>query len=107
MSQIIPAGPYFGFTLAELKVELLRYKEAQVQSGSRLIGATVNGQNFQFGAREGTLQDWQEDLQTALAYLDPGHYQIPGPGDRAVGRPYSPYLYGISSLAILNSHSAG
>lgn len=98
MAQIVPAGSYFGFTLAELKVELTRYKAARQQSGTRLTGATVNGQNFQFGSRDGTLADWQTELQAALAYMDPGHYPIPGPGDRAVARPY----YAASDPLLVN-----
>jgi len=88
---IVPTGPYFGFTLAELNVELARYKAARQQAGTRLAGATVNGQTFTFGDRkDGTLDEWQDNLQVALTYLDPDTYNFPVQSDRAVARPFSP-----------------
>jgi hypothetical protein len=70
MSQTIPSGPYFGFTKPELDQELLRYKAAVKQSGSRLAGASQSGQSYQFGPRgDWSLADWQEHLQAALAYF--------------------------------------
>lgn len=70
MSQTIPSGVYFGFTLLELKQELIRYKNAVKESGSDLLGASVNGQSFNFGPRRDmSLTDWQQELQAALAYF--------------------------------------
>lgn len=70
MSQTIPTGPYFGFTKLELQSELIRYKAAVKQSGSRLTGASQNGQSYAFGPRSDmTLAEWQVALQTALAFF--------------------------------------
>lgn len=71
MSQeTIPSGIYFGFTRAELAAELTRYKAAVKQSGSRLAGASQNGQSYSFGPRgDMNLADWQVQLQLALAYF--------------------------------------
>ncbi len=82
----IPTGPYRFFTLDMLEVEKARYITARQQAGTRIAGTTVNGQTFTFGDRkDGSLEEWGENLQTALAYLAPDTYE-PGPGDRAVGR---------------------
>ncbi len=87
MSQIIPTGPYFGFTLAELRVELIRYKSARQQSSSRIASASVNGQAFAFGDRkDATIDEWQANLQAALHYLDPSHYPYTAPSDRSAVR---------------------
>lgn len=84
MSQTIPSGPYFGFTLPELRAELIRYKEQVKSSGSRLTGASQNGQSYQFGPRaDWNIQEWQENLQAALAWF--GQADNP-PGDTAVVR---------------------
>lgn len=70
MSLTIPSGPYFGFTRAELDAELVRYKAAVKQAGSRLAGASQSGQSYQFGPRsDWNLAEWQEQLQAALAYF--------------------------------------
>lgn len=83
----IPTGPYRFFTLAMLEVEKARYITARQQAGTRLAGATVNGQTFTFGDRkDGSIEEWGDNLQTALAYLAPDIYQ-PGASDRAVARP--------------------
>lgn len=66
-------GMYAGFTRAEMQAEWARYK-AQVQSGvgSRLTGATVNGQQFQFGKRaDMSLTEWGRQIRFALAQVDP------------------------------------
>ncbi len=85
MTDTVPTGPYFGFTYAELQQELIRYKAEVRTSGTRLVGATVNGQNFQFGNREGSIAEWQTDLQAAMAYLRPDLHDAP-PTDRSAVR---------------------
>ena len=83
-SQAVPFGPYFGFTLTELKTELTRYKTARKQAFSRLTGSSIAGQTFQFGSRvDGTIDEWQNDLQVALYWLDPGLYPFPPPTNSA------------------------
>lgn len=91
MTQTIPAGPYLGFSYAELTAELARFKAEARSSGTRLVGASVNGQSYTFGAREGTLAEWSADLQTALNYLRPDLYPLPGPSDRSCARLVNEY----------------
>ena len=82
--QAVPFGPYFGFTLNELKTELVRYKAARKLSFSKLQSSTVNGQSYTFGARiDGNIDEWQNDLQVALYWLDPGLYPFPPPTNAA------------------------
>jgi hypothetical protein len=84
MPQTIPSGPYFGFTKPELDAELVRYKQARTQSGSRLAGASQSGQSYTFGPRaDWSLDEWQQQLQAALAYF--GAADEP-PSDREVVR---------------------
>lgn len=91
-SEVVPVGPYFGFTLPagtqsgnNLEDELTRYMTARRQSGTRLVGATVNGQNYQFGPRgDWSLDEWQQQLQCAFAYLDPGRFPFAAPTNVAV-----------------------
>ena len=83
MLQTVPAGPYFGFGYAELTAELARYKAEVRSSGTRLVGASVNGQSYQFAGREGSLREWSAELQTALNYLRPDLYPVAGPSDRS------------------------
>ena len=83
-NRIIPTGPYFGFTEAELLGELARVK-SQRKSLSALLGASVNGQSFN---REGgsaqlvTLAQQTDDLQHALHWMRPDLYPI-APSNRA------------------------
>jgi hypothetical protein len=78
--QTITWGPYFGFTEAELLIELDRYKTARKQSFSRLSGSSTNAQTYSFGQRvDGSLDDWQSDIQAALYWIDPGLYPMPPP----------------------------
>lgn len=86
MATTIPTGPYLGFTFAELEEELTRYKNEVKASGTRIVGASVNGQSFQFGNREGTLEEWSANLQAALYYLRPDKYPYAAPTDRAAVR---------------------
>jgi hypothetical protein len=85
MPEIVPAGPYFGFTLAQLETELASLI-ARRQAISAQIGASINGNSFQ---REGTgaelrsLDQQVRDLQDALAFLDPSKYE-PAGSNRAV-----------------------
>jgi hypothetical protein len=66
----IPSGVYFGFTLPELRAELVRYKGEVRQRGSALQGSSVEGSSFSFGSRrDGSLAEWSADLQAALAYF--------------------------------------
>lgn len=95
-AQVVPTGPYFGFTLttgtnsgANLEDELTRYQAARIQSGSRLLGANVNGESYQFGPRgDWTLEEWQMQLQAAFYYLDPGRYPMQPPTNAAVAALY-------------------
>jgi hypothetical protein len=73
----VPTGPYFGFSLEELQAELIRYKNETKTSGTRIVGASINGQSFQFGNREGSLSEWSANLQAALSYLRPDLYDAP------------------------------
>lgn len=89
--QVVPTGPYFGFTLnsgtnggSNLEDEMTRYMAARRQSGTRLIGAGINSQSFQFGPRsDWTLDEWQQQLQAAFYYLDPGRFPLTPPTDTA------------------------
>lgn len=77
-AQQVTWGPYFGFSRDELLTELARYKTARQQSFSRLVGSTLNQQSFSFGSRaDGSLDDWQQALQAALYWIDPGLYPMP------------------------------
>ena len=70
----VMTGIYTGFTRAEMLTEFARYKAAVITSGSRLGGATVNGQNFQFGPRSDmTLHAWNKSVLSALAQVDPDY----------------------------------
>ncbi len=91
-TEVVPCGPYFGFALqsgtqggSNLEDELTRYMTARRQSGSRLAGASVNGQSFQYGPRgDWNLDEWQSNLQAAFNYLDPGRFPMQGPTNAAV-----------------------
>jgi hypothetical protein len=52
----VQSGPYAGFTKAEMDTEWARYKTQLTQSGSRLMGASVNGNSYQFGPRSALSQ---------------------------------------------------
>lgn len=73
VSSKVLSGLYAGFTRAEMQTEWARYKAQLTSStGSRLVGSTVNGQNFQFGPRaDMSLQQWGRSIQNALAQVDP------------------------------------
>ena len=46
---------------------------------SALIGASVNGQSFQFAAamqQKAALDQMQSDLELAFSYLDPGRFAV-------------------------------
>lgn len=80
---IVPSGTYFGFTYPELAAELARYKGEVTRARTRIVGASVNGSSYQFGAREGgTLEEWSADLQAAMHYLRPDLH-CPAPSNRA------------------------
>lgn len=72
-SNRVLAGIYAGFTKAEMQTEWERYKaQLQRSAGSSLQGATVNGQNFQFGPRRDmSLTNWGKAIRHALAQVDP------------------------------------
>ena len=66
------SGIYAGFTRAEMLTEWARYKAQLQGSASRLVGSTVNGENFQFGPRSDmSLAQWARTIQSALAQVDP------------------------------------
>jgi hypothetical protein len=49
MSQLtVQSGLYRFFTQAELNTERLRYKDEVKKSNSSLVGASINGQSYQF-----------------------------------------------------------
>lgn len=71
-SNRVLSGPYAGFTRAEMVTEWERYKAELIKSGSRLQGATVNGQNFQFGPRaDMNLSAWGRAVRRAMSQVDP------------------------------------
>jgi hypothetical protein len=68
----VQSGPYAGFTKAEMDTEWARYKTQLTQSGSRLMGASVNGNSYQFGPRsDWTLSDWGKHIRSALSQVSP------------------------------------
>ncbi len=86
---VVPTGPYFAFTLTEMQAELERYKLARQQSGSRLLGASVNSESYQFGPRgDWNIDEWQMAIQAAFYYLDPGQYPFQPPTNQAVAALY-------------------
>lgn len=84
--EIVPTGPYFGFTLARLEEELVRYTAARARSGSRLAASNINGQALTFSAvrADWSLDTWQIELQWALYYLNPGAYPFPPAANAAL-----------------------
>lgn len=85
--QVVPAGPYFGFTLAQLETELTAVVTARQNLSGSVIGASIAGQNFQFAGidqQRAELERRQVDLQAAFAYLDPGRFPIAPPSNVAV-----------------------
>lgn len=84
MPQTVSSGPYAFFDLAMLEAEKLRYIAAMQKSGSELIGASQNGQSFQFGPRKDwSLAEWSDNLLYAFDQLVPGKYGLPN-GNRSV-----------------------
>lgn len=62
---------YFGFTKAEMLAVYANYKAALSDVGSDLLGASVNGNSFQFGPRKDlSLVEWGKQIQFALAQVD-------------------------------------
>lgn len=71
--ETVPAGPYFGFNLFQLQTELRSLIERR-QRISGLIGSSITGESFQregSGAELRTLDQQVQQLQEAMAYLDP------------------------------------
>lgn len=82
----VPAGPYFGFDLDELLVELDNYKTERKALNVSLQGSSVDGHSFQFAdleKQQAVLAQKQVDLQIALNYLDPGRFPFNPPGNLA------------------------
>jgi hypothetical protein len=80
---LVPAGPYRGFTFAEVLAESARLREARKAAASNLAGASINGNSYTFGPRQDmTLQQWTDAVYDALAFFDPGKY-APAPGNSA------------------------
>jgi hypothetical protein len=51
-----------------MQAEWSRFKAALQSTGSKIQGATVNGQNFQFGPRADlTLTEWGRQVRFALS----------------------------------------
>jgi hypothetical protein len=84
--EFVPTGDYFGFTRQEMLDELERWKAARKKSGSSLLSSNFNGQALGFSAvrRDWTLSEWQQQIQWALYYIDPGNYPYPPPSNSAV-----------------------
>ena len=83
--QTVPTGPYFGFTLTEMNTELDRYKAARKLANSRLRSSTVNGQTYSFGDRiVGNIDEWQQAIQAALYYIDPGLFPLQAPTNAGI-----------------------
>lgn len=82
---LVPSGPYFGFTKAELYEELDRYKAARKLAGSDLASTSVSGQSFTFGPRrDWSLDQWAAAIQAALCRLEPDTFLAADvPSDRA------------------------
>ena len=73
-SSKVQTGIYAGFTRAEMQTEWARYKAELQKTGSRLQGATINSQNYQFGPRSDfTLGEWGRQLRFALSQVDPDY----------------------------------
>jgi hypothetical protein len=91
---VVPAGPYFGYTLragtnngCNLEDALTQLLQDRKNLNASLLGSSVNGQAFQFASIEQQrveLDRRQQDLQAAFAYLDPGRFPAPAPSNRAV-----------------------
>lgn len=84
-SEVVPTGPYFGFTRKEMLAELERYKKARKRSGSNLLSSNINGQSFTFGPRQDwSLDEWQIAIQCSLYYISPGEFPFPPPANSAL-----------------------
>jgi hypothetical protein len=85
--QIVPVGKYLGWTLPRLEARLATLQAEVENAGTLLAGATIGGQNFQFGqSREGgSLEEQLAELQAALHYLAPSKYWAP-PGNSSAVR---------------------
>jgi hypothetical protein len=83
-----PAGPYYGFTEAELLAELDRYKAARKQAGSRISSVSVNGSSTSFSSvrADWSLDEWQNELAAALYLTNPDSYPKPPRSNGAVIR---------------------
>jgi hypothetical protein len=82
MSQLtVQSGLYRFFTLGELNTERLRYKDEVKKSNSSLVGASINGQSYQFSSagREMTLPEWADELAAAYLQLGITDYGTPSP----------------------------
>ena len=82
MSQLtVQSGLYRFFTQAELNTERLRYKDEVKKSNSSLVGASINGQSYQFSSagREMTLTEWGDELAAAYLQLGVTDYGVPSP----------------------------
>ena len=85
-TQVVPAGAYFGFSLSDLETELDNYIAARKVLTSKLVGASVAGQSFQFAEIEkqrAELDRKQHDIQEAFYFLDPGRFPFPAPTNAA------------------------
>ncbi len=72
ISSRVQTGLYAGFTRAEMLVIFENYKAAAADIGSDLLGASVNGNSFQFGPRKDlSLAEWSRQIQFALSQVDP------------------------------------
>lgn len=92
---VVPTGPYLGYTLESgtnggfnLEDTLTALQTQRKALNASLIGASVNGQSFQFAdaaKQKMTLDQMQADLELAFAYLDPGRFPVnPGTNISAV-----------------------
>ena len=82
MSQLtVQSGLYRFFTQAELNTERLRSKDEVKKSNSSLVGASINGQSYQFSSagREMTLSEWGDELAAAYLQLGVTDYGTPAP----------------------------
>lgn len=84
---VVPTGPYFGFTLAQLETELSRLISDRQALSVRLQSSSINAQSFQFAdiaAQRAELDRRGADLQAALYYMDPGRFPLQAPTNAAV-----------------------
>lgn len=80
MGTTVTIGMYWGFTQAELDIEVTKYKTAvkqatanyEVSGGGRVVSSSMEGQSFTFSFPMGisSFDHWRMELQNAQSDLD-------------------------------------